>query len=96
MDYLILAMATWRLSNLLVNEDGPGNMFARLRNLAGVQEHFDVQPNTVAGVFACIWCMSIWVGAMFGMLWQAWPNATMWLALPLALSAAVIAMDRVL
>lgn len=96
MHYLILALATWRLSNLLVNEDGPGDMFAHLRNLAGVQDNADVQPNAVAGAFVCIWCMSVWVGVLFGVMWQAWPGAIMWLALPLALSAAVIAMDKVL
>ena len=96
MHYLILALATWRLSNLLVNEDGPGNMFARLRNLAGVQDGTDTQPNAIAGVFACIWCMSVWVGALFGMGWLAWGNAAMWVALPLALSTVTIAMDKVL
>lgn len=96
MHYLILALATWRLSNLLVNEDGPGNMFAYLRAFVGVQEFADDQPNAVAGAFACIWCMSVWVGALFGVGWLVWGDAIMWGALPLALSAVAIAMDKVL
>lgn len=95
MHYLILAMATWRLSSLLVNEDGPADIFKHLRAFVGVQDA-DEQPHALAGAFVCIWCMSVWTGALLGLAWLAWPAQTMWAALPLALSAAAIAMDRVL
>lgn len=96
MHYLILALATWRLSNLLVNEDGPANIFVQTRAFVGVQEYEDKQNNAIAGIFACIWCMSVWVGALFGMGWLAWGDAVLWVALPLALSTVAIAIDRVL
>lgn len=96
MHYLILALATWRLSNLLVNEDGPADMFLYLRSFVGVREFADEQPNAVAGAFTCIWCMSVWVGALFGMGWLTWGEPVMWLALPLALSAVAIVMDKVM
>lgn len=71
-------------------------MFLYLRAFVGVQEFADEQPNAVAGVFACIWCMSVWVGALFGTGWLAGGDAMLWVALPLALSAVAIGMDRVL
>jgi hypothetical protein len=36
MDFIILALATWRLSNLLVNESGPYDVFERVRARVGV------------------------------------------------------------
>lgn len=100
MHYLILALATWRLSNLLVNEDGPWQMFTRLRTLAGVRyngEDFQLEaPTMLAGAFACIWCMSVWVGLFWWALWNAWPSLALWTTTPLAFSAAAILVDRLL
>ena len=98
MAYLILALATWRLSNLLVNEDGPWQMFARLRALAGVRFNEEFQPyasTMMAGAFVCIWGMSVWIGLGMWAMWQAWPDSVMRLAGPLALSAAAIMIDKV-
>lgn len=97
MTYLILALATWRISSLLVNEDGPWSMFTRLRAAVGVRYDEDLQrqaDNVVAGAFTCIWCMSVWAGLGWSMVLLMWPQVTVWLALPLALSAAAIGADR--
>lgn len=51
-DFLILAIATWRLSYMLVSEPGPGNLLTKLRTL----------PN--GGVFDCLFCTSFWVGLL--------------------------------
>lgn len=97
MDYLILALATWRISSLLVNEDGPWAMFARLRAVVGVyyDESLQRQADAVlAGVFNCVWCMSVWAGLAWAVAYYAWPALTVWMALPLALSAAAIVVER--
>ena len=36
-DFIILALAAWRLAYMLVEEDGPGAVFSRLRYRAGVR-----------------------------------------------------------
>ncbi len=41
MDILILMLATWRISSLLVDENGPFDIFAELRYRVGVR--FDKQ-----------------------------------------------------
>lgn len=52
---VILVLATWRLSYMLLHDDGPFDVFDRLRRWAN-QTRFD-------GLFACIYCMSVWVSA---------------------------------
>lgn len=98
MAYLVLAFATWRISSLLVNEDGPVQMFTRLRALAGVRyngETFQREAsNIVAGAFTCIWCMSVWVGAALTVAYWQFPATIVWLCLPLALSAGAILIDK--
>jgi len=53
---LVLAtIATWRLTHLLVEEDGPWDLVVRLRRLLG---------DSVAGrAMDCFYCMSIWLAA---------------------------------
>ncbi|MFT4295075.1 MAG: hypothetical protein QM582_06645 [Micropruina sp.] len=57
------ALATWRVSRLLVSEDGPGQLVVRLRRA--------VDGTPLAGVMDCFACTSVWVGtgvsvALFG------------------------------
>lgn len=100
MHLLVLLLATWRLSSLLVNEDGLWSMFTRLRTLAGVRYNgvtLEVEaPTMLAGLFACMWCMSVWVGLFWWMMWRLWPDLALWGAVPLALSAGAILIDRVI
>lgn len=81
---LILILATWRLSSLLVNEEGPFGMFLKLRLL--------IAP--VTDLLTCIWCFSIWLGLTFTLLYWYSPAVTFWIALPFALSAGAIAWDK--
>lgn len=94
MTYLILALATWRISNLLVNEDGPWSMFARVRAWAGVRYNMVTLERESGGAFTCIWCMSIWIGLCWALAWRVWPDMALWVATPFALSAGAILVDR--
>lgn len=65
--FLILALATWRLSSLLVNEAGPGDVFLKLRENFGFTHDTSknklIIPDGFWGeLFSCIWCCSLWVG----------------------------------
>jgi hypothetical protein len=90
---IVAAIATWRLSNLFVHEDGPLDVFRKLRDVLGAYIlGDDDQPLTTLGrLFSCVWCLSVWIGAAltaisFSALWV--------LALPFALSAAAIWIDE--
>lgn len=53
---IILALATWRLSHMLVIEDCPYRLCARLRHLVG-------------GALMCIYCTSLWISVLMLVLW---------------------------
>jgi hypothetical protein len=54
---VMAAMATWRLTHLLVEEDGPGDVVVRLRKWLG---------DGVAGkAMDCFFCSSLWASAVF-------------------------------
>jgi hypothetical protein len=83
-DFLLAALATWRLAHLLTREDGPYGLLARLRARAG--------DGAVGRALQCLYCTSVWVAAplaLFVAPWQA-RAAVVWLAL----SGAACLLDR--
>jgi hypothetical protein len=73
LDFVAIALSAWRLAFMLVNEAGPGNIFAKLRRLVGVRERLSDTPggkaapyglNPLADAFCCIFCMSVWTAAL--------------------------------
>lgn len=79
LDLLLLALATWRLTSLLVQENGPAG------TLKWAREHL---PH--GGVLDCIWCCSIWCAALLVVVYGyvQWP---VWI---LAVSAGAILYDK--
>jgi hypothetical protein len=89
MDLTVLALATWRISSLLVTEDGPYRVFSRLREWLG--EH---RPDgMLTGLLGCVWCVSVWISFGWVVLLAVIPQAVIWLAMPFALSAGAIIVD---
>jgi hypothetical protein len=73
---LVIAMlVVWRLTHLLWGEDGPGDIFVRLRRLAGT--------SFFGQLLDCFYCLSLWVAApiawILGASW--WERGFLWLAL---------------
>src|SRR5512139_3847175 len=94
---VVLALATWRVSSLLVSEDGPWGMFAELRRIVGVRydEHSIPLGSTFLGkLLSCVWCVSVWIGAGWALLFLFLPEVSFVLALPLALSAGAIFVEN--
>lgn len=68
-------LASWRLAHMLVNEDGPFAVFAKLRYRAGIRkvpaqgangvEVITVAPSTIAQGLTCVWCVSVWSALLF-------------------------------
>jgi hypothetical protein len=77
--FLLTVLAAWRVASLLVNEDGPGAICARLRlragisyvvrqNGAGQPEAMRVAHGWLAEGLTCVWCVSVWTAALFVLL----------------------------
>jgi len=78
------ALAVWRITHLLNAEDGPGDLLAKLRSLAG---------NGFFGrMLDCFYCLSLWVAAPLAwILGDGWVDR---LLLWPGLSGAAILLER--
>jgi hypothetical protein len=89
LSFIIDALATWRLSSLLVNENGPWYLFRRLREYVGFKYYPDgdvlVRPDN--HVLSCVWCCSIWIALGI-------PFCPRWIKRLLSLSAAAIVVEQ--
>jgi hypothetical protein len=56
LDVAVAALAVWRVTHLLVHEDGPGGAVARLRAVAGRL------PG--GSPLTCFYCASVWVAGV--------------------------------
>lgn len=83
---IVAALATWRLSSLLLYESGPFDISLRIRSAAS-------RTAFTAQLFSCMYCLSVWIGLLCAVLTltEAWI-----VMLPFALSAVAIGMDRCL
>jgi hypothetical protein len=82
---LILAiLAVWRITHLFQAEDGPGDVFVKLRQAIG--------DAFWGSLLDCFYCLSVWIAAPFA----AWLGATLAEKLLLwpALSGAAILLER--
>ncbi|MGH7836219.1 MAG: hypothetical protein ACREQC_00185 [Candidatus Binataceae bacterium] len=82
--FILGAIAVWRVTYLLAFEDGPGALLKKLRNRA--------EPSFWGKVFECFYCLSLWVAAPFALLiasgWRE--RAILWPAL----SGGAILLER--
>jgi uncharacterized protein DUF1360 len=53
--FALASLATWRVSHLLAEEDGPFDLVVRLRSRAGSGE--------LGALMDCFYCLSIWTAA---------------------------------
>jgi hypothetical protein len=66
MSFVLLSLAVFRLTHLLVYDYGPFHVFERIRAFVGIVElPMGVEyRGQVAELFGCHWCMSIWWAAI--------------------------------
>ena len=96
MEYVILALATWRLASLFSQEDGPFDVFIRFRHIVGVRYDDHGVPyglNVLSKGMICVACCSLWIGFLWAGLYYLWRDSV-WIALPFALSAGAIMIER--
>lgn len=90
-DFVVIALATWRLTSL-IHAEWPMGWF---RKLVGVVED-DQGPvgytNIIGKVVSCVWCLSFWTGQVAVLIYLIFPIAA-WV---LAASAAAIIVHSVI
>jgi hypothetical protein len=84
-DFVIGALATWRISHLLVHEDGPANLAARVR------AHF--AGSEIGRLLDCLGCASLAVALPVALFVSRRPLGL--LPISLALSGAAFLLERI-
>lgn len=88
---VVLGLATWRLSSMLVFEYGPFGLFEGIRRVFGIK-HVEGRVVTMShrNVLSCVWCTSVWVALALVLL--PIPPVALWV---LAVSTlAVVVQER--
>lgn len=91
---LLLGLATWRLTSLVLFEPGPFRVFAKLRHLVGVNK-----PGEITGLrelFTCPWCMSVWLGAFIAYPAALYFDDAAIMLTTFSSSAITVAIDKVI
>lgn len=96
---LIFGLATWRIAHLLAAENGPFDVFLKIRKFFEIVHDEDdnvvIRPkNFFAQVISCVWCNSIYIGTFWTVLFCFLGDFTLFLALPFALSAVAIMVEK--
>ncbi len=95
LDFLILALATWRLSHMVALEPGPVHVFERLRVALGAKESLNTGWQATgfwSELVLCPLCLSVWLGALCFALWLLSP-ASRYVFSVLALSGLACAIE---
>jgi hypothetical protein len=82
--FLLAAAAAWRVTHLLACEDGPWDIFARLRRRLG--------RSALGGLMDCFQCLSIWIAAPFALVLH--PTPAEFVLVWLAISGAACLLER--
>jgi hypothetical protein len=82
--FVLVALAVWRVTHLLAEEDGPADVVVRLRSRLG---------DSIAGrAMDCFFCLSLWIAAPFAVLLAG--DVFTWGLMWLALSGAACLLQR--
>ena len=75
----VAGLATWRLSHLLVEEDGPWDLLYKLRSATGIEYDLAEDNGVVVSYHPswnplhCVWCTSLWVAPVMYVAWFVVP-----------------------
>jgi hypothetical protein len=83
-DFVLAALATWRVTHLLANEDGPWDLIFKLRAALG--------DSLAGGLMDCFKCLSLWVAVPAAFFVTRTP--VQWMIVWLALSGAACLLQR--
>jgi hypothetical protein len=84
MPFVLAVLATWRVTHLLANEDGPADVIFKLRRRLG--------DGFIGSLMDCFNCMSIWIAAPLALFVSTDPLT--WVVSWLALSGGASLLER--
>lgn len=87
---LLLGLATWRISSIVIDEAGPLNVFGEARHRLGVDAPGRIVPGSLQELATCLWCLSVWVGAALCLAVRLVPKVAMPVLWVFATSAGAI------
>jgi hypothetical protein len=98
MQFIVYALATWRIASLMTSESGPFDIFLKIRGWAGITHDEDgkvlmIPHKFFAELLSCVWCCSIWVSFFWLVIWVFIPWG-FWIAIPFSLSTIAIVIQR--
>jgi hypothetical protein len=82
--FVLAVLATWRVTHLLAREDGPGDIFFRLRRRLG--------DGLLGSLMDCFNCMSLWIAAVAACAVAS--NLLTWVLSWLAISGGACLLER--
>lgn len=68
-EFVVIAAACWRTAHLLVYEEAPFRLVARIR-----------ERTTLGGLLSCMKCASVWTAALMLALWFTPLQPMVWIA----------------
>jgi hypothetical protein len=101
LDLAIAGLALWRVSALMAYEQGPWQIFMRLRRRAGVEMYDSGEPTIspqegyLAQLLSCIWCLSMMLAIPYAAVYMLLPAQVRVASLPFAISALAILVEKV-
>lgn len=90
-DFLLFSIAVFRITAIIVYEDGPFSVFSSFRDR--VATYTNPLFVTVSQGVRCVWCTSVWVAAGLLLLYHFYEQAAFAVALVMALSAVGSLLD---
>lgn len=89
LELIIFGLATWRLASFFSEEEGLFNVGSWIRRKLGVEvdERGFYAKNKIADEFLCFWCMSLYCGVFWFLMWVLSKKVAVYIASPFALSA---------
>ncbi len=85
MRFIVAVLATWRVTHLLANEDGPADVIFGVRRWLG--------DGFIGSLMDCFNCMSVWVAAPLALFVST--NPLTWAVSWLALSGGACLLERI-
>jgi len=98
LETLAMAFVVWRVTSLVIDEDGPLDIFLRFRNFVGVKFDEFSKPygeNFLSSLLSCFWCSSVWVSMAFSPFLSYTRDVWTWAWASILLSALAIIIDVV-
>lgn len=97
MSFVILSLATYRFASLLARENGPFDVFVKLRYILGARydEHSNLIGTTMLSrLILCVWCSSVWIALVLTVIYAIAPIVAVWLCAPFAISCAAVIIEQ--